>query len=53
MVLKIQIIRILTILNGAHVPRESEDTFLAQAHKGANNAASIDMRLSVKILRVK
>ena len=29
-------------LNGAHVPRESDDTFLAQAHKGANNAASID-----------
>ena len=32
-------------LNGAHVPRESDDTFLAQAHKGANNAASIDLSL--------
>ena len=29
-------------LNEVHVPRESDDAFLAQAHKGANNAASID-----------
>jgi hypothetical protein len=29
-------------LNGVNIPRETEDSFLSEAHKGANSAPSID-----------